>query len=260
MGEAIPPLVEMWDDVVSAFLDGEPSVPKHLEEWAAGYRGRGRGRVSWDAVPEPYLGSLTAGRPRGVFLALNPGRAHADFQGRGGIFDQEMRSMGSYSAWASSWPYLRDPWIAANGRNRHHELRLTFLRRWHQDLMIEPRAMVSFELYPWHSTAKTAAMRPPRELVRRWVWEPVAELDAPAFAFGADWFTVLEQHLGLAPVVRLGVGGLEYGSSVASRAITLFRDEVTHVSVIAERHLGGAGPPSADETELLRQALAEWLE
>jgi hypothetical protein len=46
--------------------------------------------------------------------------------------------------------------------------------------------MVGFELYPWHSKAVTRRMQPPAEVVRKYVWEPVAELGAPVFAFGAS--------------------------------------------------------------------------
>ena len=108
-----------WDEIVEAFLEGGPAAPTLMTWWANSYRGSGRGQIVWDALPEPFRGRLDR-RSAAVVLALNPGIAHLDFQGRRGVFANEIRAMGSYTAWSASWPYLRDPWIAAKGRNRHH--------------------------------------------------------------------------------------------------------------------------------------------
>jgi hypothetical protein len=94
--------------------------------------------------------------------------------------------------------------------------------------------------------------------VRTWVWEPIAELDAPVFALGAPWFWVLEDVLGFTPLVQFGAGGQDYGSDVLSRAVTIYRDDVTGVIVIAERHRGGAGPPRRVEIDRLRNAVDAW--
>ena len=114
-------LTAYWDQAIGRFLVGGPAVPPDPrgQLWAEAYRGRGRGQVNLDALPEPYLGALDR-RPVGVFLALNPGGAHLGFQGRSGLFADEIRHHGTYSAWAATWPYLRDPWVAAMGPNRHH--------------------------------------------------------------------------------------------------------------------------------------------
>ncbi len=250
-------VVTAWDDAVRGFLAGASPVPQEMRRWADSYRGRGRGEVVWDAFPEPFLGRLGPGLV-GVFFALNPGQAHLDFQGRDGVFADEIRTIGSYSGWAATWPYLRSPWVTEKGRNQHHASRFRFLCEWQNNPSLPPSAMAAFELYPWHSTAVTAAMRPNPHDVRRWVWEPVGELGAPVFAFGAPWFAVLEQ-LGLRAVARLGAGGNDYGSAVPSRAVAVYRDEATNVTVIAERHSGGAGPPSRVETERLRDAVVAYL-
>jgi hypothetical protein len=208
-------------------------------------------------MPEPFLGDLT-GSVAGVFLALNPGRSVPTFQGRQGVFASEILEHGSYSAWAATWPYLRGPWSTTVGPNRHHESRLTFLRRWTHSPDLPAAEMVGFELYPWHSTAVTGAMRPPSEFIERWVWQPLREIGALVFAFGAPWFPLLESGLGLQVVDRLGVGGRPYGSAVPSRAVLVLKDH-SGMTVIAERHSGSAGPPSSTETDLLQDALAEWL-
>ncbi len=249
-------MVEVWDAAVAGLLDGLDLSHK-FQSWASSYRGTGRGSVEWDALPEPFLGCLTR-EARVVFLALNPGRADLSFQGRDGIFAEEIRQAGSYAVWAASWPYLRDPWVAMKGKNRHHSTRLQFVRTWVGDHSLPDSAMVSFELYPWHSTAVTGRMQPDPAVIEEFVWRPVAELSAPVFAFGAPWFEIFERGLGLEVVDRLGPGGRNYGSAVASRSVAVFRSD-NDVTVIAEKHAGSAGPPSTKETVLLRQALSAWL-
>jgi hypothetical protein len=142
-------LAAFWDQVIARFLDGGPAVPldPRMQAWATAYRGRGRGEVSRDAFPEPYIGALDH-RPVGVFLGLNPGRAQLDFQGRSGLFANEIRRHGTYSAWAASWPYLRDPWVARMGPNRYLRSRLGFLRTWTEQPALTADAMVTYELYP----------------------------------------------------------------------------------------------------------------
>jgi anti-anti-sigma factor len=143
-------------------------------------------------------------RPVGVFLALNPGQAALGFQGRLGLFADEIRHHGTYSVWAATWPYLRDPWVAAMGPNRYLTSRLGFLGTRTGQPTLPADAMVTVELYPWHSTAVTAPMRPDPGVVREFVWQPVRELGAPVFAFGKPWFGLLADGLGLQVVDRLG--------------------------------------------------------
>jgi hypothetical protein len=252
-------LTAYWDQATGQFLIGGPAVPTDpwVRSWAEAYRGRGRGEVNLHALPEPYLGALDR-RPVGVFLALNPGQAQLGFQGRSGLFADEIRHHGTYSAWAATWPYLRDPWVATMGSNRHHTSRLAFLQTWTEQPSLTADAMVSFELYPWHSTAVTAPMRPDPGVVREFVWQPIRELGAPVFAFGKPWFGLLEDGLGLQVVDRLGVGGRRYPTEVPSRAVLVLRGEDGLV-VIAERHLGSAGPPRRSETRVLREAIEPWL-
>ena len=244
----------LWDDVVTGFLDGG-AVPRQIERWANSYPGRGVGAVQSWALPELFLGPLT--EPRGVFLALNPGAGDRRFHERDGIFADEIRKhYGSYSAWAASWPYLRDPWVAGKGPNRHHRSRLRFLRDWTGEKELTGSAMVSFELYPWHSPRFTAKLRVENSLeaIQEYALDPVKELRAPVFAFGAPWFDILQKPaLGLKPVERLGAGGRPYGSRVKSRSVLVVRG-TGGLTVIAEKHLGSAGPPSRDETIRLREA------
>jgi hypothetical protein len=252
-------LTAYWDQAIGRFLVGGPAVPPdpQLRSWFEAYRGHGRGEVNLDALPEPYLGALDH-RPVGVFLGLNPGQAHLGFQGRSGLFADEIRHHGTYSAWAATWPYLRDPWVATMGPNPHHTSRLDFLPTWTGQPTLTADAMVAFELYPWHSTAVTAPMRPDPGIVREFVWQPIRELSVPVFAFGKPWFGLLEDGLGLQVVDRLGVGGRRYPTEVPSRAVLVLCGEDGPV-VIAERHLGSAGPPRRSETRVLREAIEPWL-
>jgi len=130
----------LLDQVIGRFLVGGPAVPPDLRmrSWAEAYRGRGE--VNLDALPEPYQGALDH-RPVGVFLGLNPGQAHLGFQGRSGLFADEIRQHGTYSAWATTWPYQRDPWVAAMGPNRHLTSLLTFLRTWTEQPTLTADAM-----------------------------------------------------------------------------------------------------------------------
>ena len=173
--------------------------------------------------PKLFLGPLT--KPRGVFLALNPGRADPRFHERDGIFAREIREKyGSYSAWAASWPYFRDPWVARKRENQHHKRRLRFLRDWIDDQTLPSSAMVSFELYPWHSPRIRGQLgrggEEVQKLIQEYVWKPVLELGAPVFAFGAPWLSFLENREnpvpGLEVVKRLGAAARNTG--VASRA------------------------------------------
>jgi len=247
-------VAEVWDDVVDGFLAGDNHLPRDLEVWAGAYRGQGDGEVEWNALPEPYLGPLDR-KPRAVFLALNPGASSPEMQSATGLLADEIRRMGSYRAWAASWPYLRDIWVKNMGRNRHHTGRLTFMRRWWDQPGLSADDMLSFELFPWHSPRLTAPIRPNPQVIREFVFAPIEELDAPPiFAFGAPWFSMLEDHLRLPVIARLGDGGRPYPTHVRDRA-AIVCSLPSGAVVIAVKQGGYAGSPSAPETLLLQEAL-----
>ena len=255
---ALERLIETWDEAVDDFLAGRTSLSPDLAAWFASYAGKGSGAVDPEAMPEPFLGPLKPHGAKVVFLALNPGRPFA-FQRRDGFFAKRVRECGSYSKWAATWPYIDGDWEAANQPpNRHHQARLKFMRTWFGDEGLTAESMVAFELYPWHSTRVTATIRPDPELIKRYIWEPIAELGRPlVFAFGAPWFPILRDHLELDVVASLGRGGDDYGSSVPSRSVVALEGP-NGVKVVAERHAGSAGPPSAAETAKLKTAFARF--
>ena len=255
LGPACRAVSAFWDGLVDDFLGGGHGAPPHLEFWAASYRGKREFAVQCDALPELFLGPLA--KPRGVILATNPGGADPGFHGRDGTFADEIRKeYGSYSAWAASWPYFRDPWVGKKGPNRHHRSRIRFLRDWTGEKGLPCSAMVSFELYPWHSRkfdGPKLRVEAAEKFVHEYVWEPVKELCAPVFAFGAPWFRLLQKMSGLDEIVRFGAVGRPYGSSVEDRSVIVLRGG-GGITVIAEKHKGGAGPPRSEETVLLREA------
>ena len=92
--------------------------------------------------------------------------------------------------------------------------------------------------------------------VREYVWEPIADLGAPfVFAFGAPWFKLLPE-LGVSAIATLGRGGRTYASTVSSRSVLIGSSTAGSI-VIAEKHAGAAGPPSAEETTRMREAVGQ---
>lgn len=253
-GSACRAVSRFWDGVVEDFLAGR-EIEGSLRRWKKAYRGQGAGAVQKDALPELFLGPLS--RPRGVFLALNPGRACPSFHARDGKFAREIRGKyGSYSKWAESWPYFRDPWLEVKRRNAHHFSRLRFLRRWTGEEGLCQSAMVSFELYPWHSARFSGRLvgDVAREFFVAHIRDALVELDAPVFAFGARWFPILRHPDSGLEVDEWLNGDRRYGSHVESRRAMVLRGE-GGLEVVAVKQRGYAGPPSCDETRRLRDAV-----
>jgi hypothetical protein len=114
--------------------------------------------------------------------------------------------------------------------------------------------MVCFELYPWHSKSIKGEIRPDPGIVRDFIWKPIADMGNPfIFGFGAPWVRFVQEN-GLTIERRLGLGGVDYGSSVPSRSVIVARTTEGGI-IIVEKHSGSAGPPSRDETHRLREYL-----
>jgi len=241
-----------WDEVVrNALAGGEPhrDVPS-LKRWFSGYRGAGRGTVSVDASPEPYIGPLATrlGTPRLIALGLNPGPADLRFQGRSGVFAREHERVGGFSAWAVTEPYVRDPWRAAHGRNRYHENLRAFAQSWLDDPTVRSRDVLVFELYPWHCDAATSAMAPDPDLIEEFVWQPIAETGLPeVIAVGSDWQRVAER-LGL-PQTKLDVQFTD--RTRRARAFELPSGQ----RLVVTWHQASNSPPNALDARALSNAL-----
>jgi hypothetical protein len=249
-------VVRFWDDHVTAWLNGEDPMPDPLLRWFASYSGQGKGRVTREGFVEPYQGDLLGEvvTPRVVVLGLNPGIFVPEMQDRGGLFADEIRATGPYSHWINTHPYDRDPWVALRGPNKYYRDRLSFTRNWTRDPAASYGDLLMFELFPWHSTSITGAMRSPPDIVDQFVWQPLSELPIdPIFAFGRPWEAVANA-LNLPLVGALGLGGRPYGSQVPSRAVRVFALPSGQRLVI-EWQQGYAGPPSSTDVDHLRDAL-----
>jgi hypothetical protein len=257
MSSARERVAAFWDANWQDWRTGAYPLTDPLHSWYESYQGTGLGAPSLAGFPEPYIGDLAGVRPDQplvVLLGLNPGQYVPEFQATDGIFAQEIQEMGSYRAWAASGPYLRKPWDT-QGANRYWRNRLGFTRRWLQSPGATHENLIIFECYPWHSTKVTAPMRPPRRLMDEFVFEPIGELPVDlVFAFGRVWDDVAAS-LRLDCIAELGKDGGNYRSVVASRAVRVYQLP-TGQRLVVEWHMGGAGPPSAPETELLREALS----
>jgi hypothetical protein len=246
-------IADFWDELTVEWLAGGDPLPDPLPDWYASYRGSGGGQAARDAFAEPYIGDLR-GAPRMVTLGLNPGSACLDFQGREGTFAREIRERGSYSAWAATSPYFSEEWSQAYGRNRYAWSRLRFARDWLEDRELDVGELLTFELYPWHSARVTAPIRPPAEIVDRFIWQPLADIQVElVFAFGKPWLGVCNA-LGLPEVGRWGCGGADLGSPVASRTAVAFALPSGQWVVVSWQS-GYAGPPGGADTLRLRERI-----
>lgn len=258
MGEIRKGVTRFWDDYINRWLDGDDSLPSPLDDWFWSYRGTGRGAPTLAGMPEPYGGDLAGidHEPRLVLLGLNPGAFSETFQSRTGIFSDEVRETGSHSRWLTSWPYLREPWTQHFPRPIPYVAnRILFAQRWLEDPGASLKDLLTFEMYPWHSTIVNAPMKPSDGVLRDFIWEPLSEFNVDLiWAFGADWRKQAEL-LELPLIENLGYRGRDYGSRVESRAVRVY-GLPTGQRLVVEWHKGGAGPPAADEVEPLRQALS----
>jgi hypothetical protein len=249
-------IADFWDQILSSFLAGESPEVKDpsLLRWRASYDGAGRGLVTTNAFPEPYIGPLSpvVGEPSIVALGLNPGEADLEFQGRGGRFAEEISALGGYSKWAATSPYLREPWRSTHRHNRYHAGLHAFARRWTANDVARSDDVLVFELYPWHSDKVTAAMSPDPDLIRRFVWDPIAETDVDViFGFGKDWAST-------ATALRLPETKAQVQFTVPSRRLRTFRLPSGQLLAVVWQP-GYSGPPAGADVDALRRALVGTL-
>lgn len=240
--------IEFWDQEIERWVGGETDVPDRLRPWFESYKGSGHGKVRLDVFPEPYTGRLLGNDSPVVMLGLNPGAAVPAFQAPGGVFFKQLKTM-RYSEWAATVPYATKEWESFAGRNRFYQNRFTFARR----LLSEPSWPTSdgvfFELYPYHSSGVTAAMTPPRDVIREFILDPIGELNTQhVFAFGKPWFEV---------AIRMGLpAGRELSVSwtTPSREARVYSlPSGQELIVMAQK--GYAGPPGPTDTEILARSL-----
>ncbi|MCW2672982.1 MAG: hypothetical protein JWP14_1571 [Frankiales bacterium] len=194
-------VADVWDDVVGRWLDGDTSLPEDLQRWRDSYRGQVDDR--W--YPDPICGDLRGeiAEPRLIVLGINPGVGHAELQSREGIWADRIRAQG-YSRCLDRVAFDDPAWLRLHGRNSPYWANLMrFANRWTGESLTPPQ-ILNMELYPWHSDRVEGRLDPPADILDRYVWQPVAEIDVPhVFAFGARWLDIcgdlgwpLEQRFG----------------------------------------------------------------
>lgn len=259
MTNAAQELAQLWDGVIDHWLQGGSSVPSALKPWFDVYSGKGRGEVNPEAFPEPFLGDLTV-RPAGVTLALNPGEVFEEFQYRDGTFANEIREMGSYTKWASTWPYLRteSPRLPGGRGFDFHNKRWTFLKNWYGTTSVPASRMLAFELYPWHSTGLTRSIifksETARAFIERYIWNPIVDSGTPfVFGVGKDWLPIL-RTLATEEVVTLGFEGEPCGFTEPKRTVFVGKGP-NNMLIIAGKTQNVANPIPAADVEILKGEL-----
>jgi hypothetical protein len=271
---ALQRLSSTWDGVVQNFLAGGLPWNEELEPWVRAYTGKSvTTKIADSAIPEPFNGHLNR-KPKAVLLALNPGQAFLgngerwmgkqlmpDLQSRQGKFARDIEQCGgSYTTWAQQpfdWPEL-------NGGSPHPFVtaRMRFVNDWLAPELVEPDEVVWFDLYPWHSKSWSSIdVRSPevRHLIDLYVAQPLAALEAPAFAFGKPWFDVLPA-IGFEMVKEFGGPDNDsWVNQTPSRRVGLFENAGNGCRVIAMRHSGSAGPPKQSEVPSLRDLVTSAL-
>jgi hypothetical protein len=247
-------VADFWDEVLNEFIAGGFPLPPPLDRWIKACDGWRDGEIDFEALPEPYAGPIL-GTVRAITLGLNPGVVFPKWQHRDGVIAREIRRKGSLREVVRTSVVSREPWLSEIGPVGYYINRLRFMQRWSQDATIGDENFLTFELYPWHSKRVLGPMRPAPDIIDDMIFKPISEMGVRhVFAFGAEWFRVLD-GLRLHHELTLGKGGEPYPTKVASRKVGVYRHEGGFL-IIAEKHAGAAGPPSAPETEILQIALA----
>lgn len=242
-------VVTFWDEELARWTSGDLEMSPEARRWFISYNGKGDGAVDLSVFPEPYIGPLSgSGAPALVMLGLNPGPPAPEFQGVDGIFTKQIAQT-SYSEWAGSGAYTGPQWESAKGRNKYQRDRLSFARRFVMDDDVQPEDLLYLELYPFHSKRVTAPIRPPRDVLDRFLLDPLAEIDTEfVFAFGKPWHAAAET-LGLDSGLKVWAKW-----SIRSREARAYRLPSGQRLVVMSQG-GYAGPPGPADTEALRSEL-----
>jgi hypothetical protein len=119
--------------------------------------------------------------------------------------------------------------------------------------MIRRDDMLIVELYPWHSAHVTAAMHPPTDVLNHFVLGTTRRARGH-FGFDRPWWDAANE-LGLELTAALGPGGMDYCSTVPSRAARVYKTPSWHILMV-EWHAGSAARPERAKSKSLRRAIA----
>jgi hypothetical protein len=253
-------IADFWDEYLANWLAGDRAIPPDLRPWADSYRGKGKGAVDFEHYPDPYVGDLRGLRvePRVIVLGLNPGVGYDQLQSPEGTWARRIAET-SYSSCFLRSP-AEDPavWTALHGKPSPYWAKIIrFAQRWLDDSAVTVRDVLNFELYPWHSFGLTASIKPPPEVVDRFVWQPVQDAAVnEVFAFGQDYFGVCEK-LGLPLVAAYGFGGEPFPIEDGARRRLATYLLPSGQLVVVWKHQGSASPPGADWLEVMRACVRD---
>src|SRR5438105_1759555 len=103
-------------------------------------------------------------------------------------------------------------------------------------------------MFPWHSDALTSAIVPDTDVIKQFVWDPIAELDVNlVFAFGAPWSR-------LADALGLKEQQISVALSVPSRRVRVF-ELPSGQRLAVSWQAGYNGPPGESDVTTLRATL-----
>ena len=152
---------------------------------------------------------------------------------------------------------IAETWKALHGKESTYWRNVVrFARRWLDDEAADVSDLLNFELYPWHSNRIVGTMRPPLDLIREYVWDPVQEVSVDeVFAFGRVWLDVCRDL----ELEEIGTWGPDTepvpGSGMKHWRVSLFRLPSGQL-VVTSSQMGSAAPPGERRVENLRDIIA----
>lgn len=255
-------VADFWDTQLRRWCSGRHDVSPELRSWFESYVGKGKGAVDLGHYPDPYVGDLRGVRaePRLVILGLNPGVGYGPLQGPDGIWTRRIGEQGYSHCFRRSPAEDQEEWFAHHGKpSKYWENIERFTRRWLCDDTAGALDVLNLELYPWHSVGLTGTLTPPVDVVERFVWDPVQEIDVPdVFAFGKPWFSVCEQ-LGLTRLAHFGAGRPWPVDAPPTWELAMYQLPSGQIVVVSAQP-GFAGPPGSEKLEIMRGLVAEFHE
>ncbi len=256
-------VADFWDDVHERWRgDLEMAdLPEPLHRWRQAYQGI----VDLSGYPEGFLGDLRGEKrePRILVLGLNPGVAYPELTGPDGKWTRIIKDKTYSRCSEQRVPYGDEDWKRVQGQDNPFWRNLVmFARRWLNNHRAGVADILCFEMFPFHSPNLTHAIRPPRNLIESYVWQPLREMgENVVFAFGKGWLNVCAE-CGLSHIASYGKTGEDsYG-----KTRELLRDatngnwqvEIYSLSkspgkrIVVSWQQGYAGPPVQNIGELRR--------
>jgi hypothetical protein len=258
--EARTRIADFWDKALNDWIAGRPMTDPDLVRWHAGYRGTGIGKVDMEHYPDPIVGDIRGlqHEPRLVLLGLNPGIGYDSLQSRDGVWTQRIAEH-RYTRCFDRSP-AADPatWKQLHGKESPYwRNAISFTRRWLDDPSASIHDILNFELYPWHSRGVNGKMQPPTDLIQKYVWDAVREMQVrEVFAFGKEWFKIADD-LGLEQIALYGPDGDELPGNLqmAHWRLGIYRVSAYQVLIVSSQ-AGYSGPPGEKRIQVLRERLA----